>query len=385
MIIRRRHTANYTTIGNVLFEDERLTADEVGILAYLLSRPNDWEVRRPALMRRWRVGIVAMKRIVHNWMRTGWCRAEKVRLPNGTFYIVYEIRDQPGDELTDEQIREALSLVSSEASHDEFRSEEASDQGNATEQPPPCQRGVVDQGVATDRWPIRDNTNNGLPRDESYQKGEREAARLKEKHALNLVEFKRRWPTTADDDQGRVDRAWFTISCEEGEAAITAIVPFLENRKKHGRKFAPAGFTYLEQKRWTLLDQPAEAPAPPQGYPRDSAEAKALRTLYEIAGKADAFFKIYVRGDRVYFTRPVTPKLLALADTAPKDAWVVLTRQQAGAWESLLRETLGELARRPLREGDLAPHPWPPKVDGSWSPVDQANTLMTEQDFADFK
>ena len=36
MIIRRRHTANFTTIGNVLFEDERLAADEVGILAYLL-------------------------------------------------------------------------------------------------------------------------------------------------------------------------------------------------------------------------------------------------------------------------------------------------------------------------------------------------------------
>ena len=31
MIIRRRHTANYTTIGNVLFEDERLSADEVGL------------------------------------------------------------------------------------------------------------------------------------------------------------------------------------------------------------------------------------------------------------------------------------------------------------------------------------------------------------------
>src|SRR5216684_1125581 len=110
MIIRRRHTANYTTIGNVLFEDERLAADEVGILAFLLSRPHDWEVRRPALMRRWRVGVVAIKRIVHNWMRTGWCHAEKVRLPNGTFYIVYEIRDQPGEGLSDEQIREALSL-----------------------------------------------------------------------------------------------------------------------------------------------------------------------------------------------------------------------------------------------------------------------------------
>ncbi len=40
MIIRRKHTANFTTIGNVLFNDERLKADEVGIIGYLLSRPH---------------------------------------------------------------------------------------------------------------------------------------------------------------------------------------------------------------------------------------------------------------------------------------------------------------------------------------------------------
>jgi hypothetical protein len=169
MIIRRRHTANFTTIGNALFEDERLAADEVGILAYLLSRPHDWEVRRPALMRRWNVGVVAMKRMVHNWMRTGWCHAEKVRLPNGTFHVIYEIRDQPGKELTDHEIREALSLVSSEASNDELGRQKPSDQPDVTVDPPPCHRGVADQGVVTERWPIRDIQNTELPRTDSDQ------------------------------------------------------------------------------------------------------------------------------------------------------------------------------------------------------------------------
>ena len=49
MIIRRRHTAHFTTIGNALFEDERLAADEVGVLAFLLSKPHDWQVRRPGV------------------------------------------------------------------------------------------------------------------------------------------------------------------------------------------------------------------------------------------------------------------------------------------------------------------------------------------------
>src|ERR1700761_6999670 len=82
LIIRRRHTANFTTIGNALFEDGRLAADEVGILAFLLSRPDHWEVRRPALMRRWRVGPDTIKRVMRNLIRFGWCRAEKTRLAN---------------------------------------------------------------------------------------------------------------------------------------------------------------------------------------------------------------------------------------------------------------------------------------------------------------
>jgi hypothetical protein len=157
MIIRRRHTANFTTIGNALFEDMRLQADEVGILAYLLSRPNNWEVRRTALMRRWSIGAVAIKRIMTNLMRTGWCRAEKTRLANGTFHIVYEIRDDPGPNLSEDDIRGALSLVSSEVANDESRAETG-------EQPPPydigvestkssvhpsTDQGVVDQGVVT--------------------------------------------------------------------------------------------------------------------------------------------------------------------------------------------------------------------------------------------
>src|SRR5262249_10309106 len=98
MIIRRRHTKNFTTISNDLFDDERLAADEVGILAYLLSRPHDWEVRRGALQRRWGIGREAMKRIVTNWIKTGWCWPVRSRAPNGTTFVIYDIRDLPGAE-----------------------------------------------------------------------------------------------------------------------------------------------------------------------------------------------------------------------------------------------------------------------------------------------
>jgi hypothetical protein len=174
MIIRRRHTANFTTISNVLFDDDQLAADEVGILAYLLSRPHNWEVRRPALMRRWGIGSVAMKRIIHSWMRTGWCQATKVRLPNGTFCIHYDISDVPGRALSNEEIREALSLVSSEVSpiDIELNSSGLAERNHphVSERPPPCQPGVDDQGVATRGVAyIEDTTNTPSTRTDSDQ------------------------------------------------------------------------------------------------------------------------------------------------------------------------------------------------------------------------
>jgi len=115
MIIRRRRTANFTVIGNELFDDERLQADEVGILAYLRARPDKWEVRRPALMRRWRMGERAIKRVINNLLRTGWMEVLRLRNRKGRFIVLYIVQDQPGPELSDEAIRQALSLESSEA------------------------------------------------------------------------------------------------------------------------------------------------------------------------------------------------------------------------------------------------------------------------------
>lgn len=371
MIIRRRHTANFTTIGNVLFEDERLAADEVGILAYLLSRPHDWEVRRPALQRRWGMGRDAIKRVVSNLVRFGWCIARKDRLPNGTFFMIYEIRDEPGPTLTDDEVRRALSLVSSEAASDEsdvISSPNVSpDQPPHSGDPPTGYPSLADPSPGRTEVAYIDIQNKDLPRTESTQKPEREGARAREKHALNLAEFKRRWPTNASDDQARVDSAWWALSNEEGEAALIGISPFLDKLKRDHRKHPPAGFTYLSQKRWTLLDAKAEAAQGPQTFLPDSAEAKAVLVLHEIVGRTSAFFKIWRRPDgSVSYPKPITPRLAALAQAPDREsAWVELTNEQAGAWESLLRSVFDEgLARNRLREGSRAPWPWPPSVDG---------------------
>jgi hypothetical protein len=142
MIIRRKHTANYTTIGNALFNDERLKADELGVLAFLLSRPHHWEVRRPALQRRFKIGRDLMRRILRNLIQLGWVRAELARRPNGTICVEYEVRDEPGPELTADEARSALSLESSDAGpgescDDGMADESAPEPGSEADPDPP--------------------------------------------------------------------------------------------------------------------------------------------------------------------------------------------------------------------------------------------------------
>src|SRR5690242_5037900 len=136
MIIRRKHTANFTTIGNALFNDERLQADEVGIIGYLLSRPHDWEVRRPQLAKRFRYGREAIKRVIWSGMRTGWIVANKTRQSDGKISVVYEVRDEPGPTLSVDEIRDALSLGSSGAA--ESDESEAADVPETGDPPQPA-------------------------------------------------------------------------------------------------------------------------------------------------------------------------------------------------------------------------------------------------------
>ena len=52
MIIRRRHTKNFTVIPNAIHEDDRLSLEARGLLEFLLSRPPNWESRHDALRRK---------------------------------------------------------------------------------------------------------------------------------------------------------------------------------------------------------------------------------------------------------------------------------------------------------------------------------------------
>jgi hypothetical protein len=389
MIIRRQHTANFTTIGNALFEDERLAADEVGILAFLLSRPHDWEIRRPALMRRWHIGQAALKRIVDNWMRTGWCHAQKIRHKDtGTFEIIYQIRDQPGPSLSEDEIRRALSLVSSEVATDESCDKDPAEdipedpQSTphlaSTGSPPPGDPPLADRGV-------------GFLLKKDSTKTEREIAREHSRKAKGLAAFEARWPTAMADDRAKTATAWNALSEAEEEPAIAGVGPFLEDMKRHGRKHPPAGWKYLEQKRWTLLAAVATPQkAAPGAYEPQSREGRAILALARIA----RYSPVRLSDGRISFRGEVTPQLLAMADPPPDDgpptAYVAYARgtPNFGSWNGLIHKAFAG-CNLPSLPDLAAPYPFAPSISGkvysgSDPPQFEPGTLATEEDLREF-
>lgn len=78
-IIRTRKRNNYTVVDKTPFEDERLTWAARGVLAYLLTKPDDWKVRVNDLLRKAPgCGRDQMRKILAEIEAYGYITREKV-------------------------------------------------------------------------------------------------------------------------------------------------------------------------------------------------------------------------------------------------------------------------------------------------------------------
>jgi hypothetical protein len=79
----------------------------------------------------------------------------------------------------------------------------------------------------------------------------------------SVKRFLLKWPTAAIDDKAHITRAWDALSADECEPCLDGIDRFLVELKKHGRKHIPAGWKYVEDRSWTLIDKPTAERANP--------------------------------------------------------------------------------------------------------------------------
>ena len=96
MIIRRKHSGSYVTIPNSTADDERLSADTLGTLAYLLAKPEDWKVIVADMRRRFGIGRNRVYAIMLELEGAGYVRRFQNRAAHSQFSsIEYHVFDCP--------------------------------------------------------------------------------------------------------------------------------------------------------------------------------------------------------------------------------------------------------------------------------------------------
>jgi hypothetical protein len=89
-----RRNPGYSIIRNETLQDETITWEARGVLAYLLSKPDDWTIRIQDLVNKSPSGRTVVKRILKELETAGYIHRERIHTEKGMFdwiSTVYEI------------------------------------------------------------------------------------------------------------------------------------------------------------------------------------------------------------------------------------------------------------------------------------------------------
>lgn len=262
MIIRRRHTKSFVTLENVLVRDRRLSLDEHGMLHYLLSLPDDWEVSRANCAKFWNIGRDKAARIFRSLRKFGWAQIERVHGEDGTFLGVrWIITDEPGaevpDEVLDRDVDDDEAPAETGATEEAMRAADddpADEPTNHDTENPYDGSTVARVTRSTDKayhgYNIdskkTDSEENRLP-----QKGAREKSIEKSEDGpepvfSDLLKF---WPPDHVLSRVSSEQAWQHLSRKQRDQAISVAPRYLAECQQRGRKVCDLA-TYLREQRF---------------------------------------------------------------------------------------------------------------------------------------
>jgi hypothetical protein len=93
-IFRISKQEKYTIISNDVINNPELSPASLGVLVYLLSKPDDWQVRDEELQARFNIGREKLKRVVRELKAAGYLARRQFRGNDGKFFtetLVYEV------------------------------------------------------------------------------------------------------------------------------------------------------------------------------------------------------------------------------------------------------------------------------------------------------
>ncbi len=94
-IIRVRKNKNYFTASNEPFVDKRLSWEARGLMGYLLTKPDHWEVRSEALEKEGPAGSRKLKRMLAELRKGKYMNRIRLKRPDGTFDWITEVYESP--------------------------------------------------------------------------------------------------------------------------------------------------------------------------------------------------------------------------------------------------------------------------------------------------
>ncbi len=99
---RRKRERNYVTIENSMFEDSRLSWKAKGLLGYLLTKPDNWTVRRADLIKHATDGDKSVRTAIDELRKYGYLTIKRIKKDNGHWAgTLWEYDDVPMFEVDD--------------------------------------------------------------------------------------------------------------------------------------------------------------------------------------------------------------------------------------------------------------------------------------------
>lgn len=94
-IFRTEHTTEFVIIANKVLQDQRLSFRARGVLAYLLSRPDDWDIAVERVARDGTEGRDATGKAFHELQATGYLFRDRLTHANGQKSWIHEVYEDP--------------------------------------------------------------------------------------------------------------------------------------------------------------------------------------------------------------------------------------------------------------------------------------------------
>lgn len=133
-ILRRHLSSGYTVLPTATLEDSRLSFRARGILAFLVAKPDDWQVRAESIAKMGKEGRDAVQAALRELRNCGYYRVITERLSDGRLIRITEVYDTAQDWAAEEYARQVVRRVERRLKAEAEQSPQAvEDEGAETE------------------------------------------------------------------------------------------------------------------------------------------------------------------------------------------------------------------------------------------------------------